>query len=140
MMVTLVESAARTSSSNSGALPISQLRFVKVANFFLDVTAAAKLVTDTLNVYIQSSIDGVIWDDFVSFTQVLGNGGAKQYIARWFRDLSPEAELAAPSDKALAAGVRQGPVPCGYWRVAWVIAGGVDKSFTFSISAEIFRK
>ena len=139
-MVTIVESAARTLSSNSGALPISQLRFVKVANFFLDVTVAAQLVTDTLNVYIQSSIDGIVWDDFVSFTQVLGNGGAKQYIARWFRDLSPEAELAAPSDKALAAGVRQGPVPCSYWRVAWVIAGGANKSFTFSVSAEIFRK
>jgi len=139
-MVTIVESAARTSSSNSGALPISQLDRIKAAIFFLDITAAAQLVTDTLNVYIQSSMDGIMWDDFVSFTQVLGNGGAKQYIARWFRDLSPEAELAAPSDKALAAGVRQGPVPCSYWRVAWVIAGGANKSFTFSISAEIFRK
>jgi len=139
-MVTIVESAARTSSSNSGALPISQLDRIKAAIFFLDITAAAQLVTDTLNVYIQSSMDGIVWDDFVSFTQVLGNGGAKQYIARWFRDLSPEAELAAPSDKALAAGVRQGPVPCSYWRVAWVIAGGANKSFTFSISAEIFRK
>ncbi len=139
-MVTIVESAARTSSSNSGALPISQLESIKAVIFFLDVTAAAQLVGDTLNVYIQSSMDGIVWDDFVSFTQVLGNGGAKQYIARWFRDLSPEAELAAPSDKALAAGVRQGPVPCSYWRVAWVIAGGANKSFTFSVSAEIFRK
>jgi len=140
MMVTLVESAARTSSSNSGALPISQLEFVKAAIFFLDVTAAAQLVTDTLNIYVQSSMDGIVWDDFVSFTQVLGNGGAKQYIARWFRDLSPEAELAAPSDKALTVGVRQGPVPCGYWRVAWVIAGGEDKSFTFSVSADLIRR
>jgi hypothetical protein len=139
-MITLVESAARASSSNSGALHISQLDSVKAAIFFLDVTAAAQLVGDTLNVYIQSSMDGQIWDDFVSFTQVLGNGGAKQYTARWFRDLSPEAELEAPSDKAMAAGIRQGHVPCGYWRVAWVIAGGENKSFTFSVSAELFRK
>jgi len=139
-MVTLVESAARTSSSNLDALPISQLESVKAAIFFLDVTSAAQLVGDTLNVYIQSSMDGTVWDDFVSFTQVLGNGGTKQFIARWVRDLSPEAELAAPSDKAMAAGVRQGPVPCGYWRVAWVIEGGENKSFTFSVSAELFRK
>lgn len=139
-MVTLVESAARSSSSNSGALPISQLESIKAAIFFLDITAAAQLVDDTLNVYIQSSMDGTIWDDFVSFTQILGNGGAKQYLARWFRDLSPEAELAAPSDKAMATGVRHGPIPCGHWRVAWVIAGGENKSFTFSVSSELFRK
>jgi len=139
-MITLAESAARASSSNSSALPISHLESVKAAVFLLDVTSAAQLVGDTLNVYIQSSMDGTVWDDFVSFTQVLGNGGTKQFIARWVRDLSPEAELAAPSDKAMAAGVRQGPVPCGYWRVAWVIEGGENKSFTFSVSAELFRK
>jgi hypothetical protein len=139
-MVTLVESAARSSSSNSGALSISQLEYVKAAIFFLDVTSAAQLVGDTLNVYIQSSLDGTVWDDFVSFTQALGNGGAKQYLARWVRDLSPETELAAPSDKAMAEGVRRGPVPCSYWRVAWVIEGGENKSFTFSVSAELFRK
>ena len=43
-------------------------------------------------------------------------------------------------DKQLEASVRQGPNLCSYWRVAWFIAGGVDRLFTFSVSADLIRR
>jgi hypothetical protein len=104
----------------------------------LDVTAAATDGGDTLDVWLQHSVDGTSWDDFVRFTQVTGNGGAVQIQARWVRDVAPDVEQGAHNGKAIAAGVTQGPV--GHqWRAAWTIAdAGTDNaSFTFSISANL---
>ncbi len=137
-MISLLPSAART-ASNVAALSIPNLRTVKAAVLLLDVTAAAQLVGDTLDVYLQGSVDGSAWNDILHFTQVLGNGGAKKFEARWFRDMAPETEQGAPQDKAMAAGVLQGPQATSNWRLAWVIAGGANKSFTFSVSADLIR-
>lgn len=140
MAVTLVSSAARTANGNSGVLPSTLLPDVSdidSATFFLDVLAAASAAADTLDVYIQSSPDdGTTWDDFVHFTQVLGNGGAKQFLARWLRNVTPEREQAAPQDAAMAAGVIQGPVD-PTWRVKWVVAAyaGVKQKETLTIGA-----
>lgn len=136
---TLVASAARTASGNSGAITPFANKFnsVQAVVFLLIVSAAATDAGDLLDVYIQHSPDdGTTWDDFAHFTQVLGNGGAKKFIATWNRDVTPESELKAPADAALAAGVLQGPVS-PTWRVKWVVvdAGTVNVSFTFSILA-----
>lgn len=138
MTLTLLASAART-SSNVAALSIPNLRAVKAAVLLLDVTAAAQLVGDTLDVYLQGSVDGSSWNDILHVTQVLGNGGAKKYEARWFRDMAPETELGALLDKAMTEGVLQGPQAVSNWRLAWVVAGGANKSFTFSVSADLIR-
>lgn len=137
MSLSLVASAARTSSNNSGALtPFGQkVGRLKAALFFLSVTAAATESSDTLDVYVQHSPDdGTTWDDFIHFTQVLGNGGAKKFIASWTRDVTPESELKAPADGSLAAGVLQGPIAPTI-RVKWVIvdSGTQNASFTFSL-------
>lgn len=98
---------------------------------------AATDATDTLDVYVQHSPDGgTTYDDFVHFTQVLGNGGAKKYIATWFRDMAPETEMKAPADASLAAGVLQGPIGSTL-RVKWVVvdSGNADQSFTFKVEA-----
>lgn len=109
-MQTLLASAART-ASGTASLTIAHIDRILAALFFLDVTVAATAAADTLDVYLQASPDGgTTWDDVVHFTQVLGNGGAKQFIATWQRNVTPEAELQAPQDVAMAAGVRQGPV------------------------------
>jgi len=138
-MPTLVASAARTASDNSGALTLGRKESASSAVFQLTVSAAATAASDTLDVYVQHSVDGgTTYDDFVHFTQVLGNGGAKKFIAHWQRDVIPTTALHAPADGALAAGVLQGPVG-STWRVKWVIVdgGGSDASFTFSVSASI---
>jgi hypothetical protein len=136
---TLVESAARTASGNSGALtPFRADRPPRAMVFQLIVSVAATESGDTLDVYVQSSPDdGTTWDDFVHFTQVLGNGGAKKFIATWHRDITPESEMKAPADATLAAGVLQGPISPTL-RVKWVVvdASTVNAIFTFSVMAQ----
>jgi hypothetical protein len=135
-MITLLESAARTASDVAAVSGINRLSSLKAAVFYLGVSAAATESGDTLDVYIQHSPDaGTTWDDFVHFTQVLGNGGAKQFIATWTRDIAPTSALKPPADASLTAGVQQGPVS-PLWRVKWVIvdASADNASFTFSVT------
>lgn len=135
-MLTLVASAARIASGNSGVLALANFALVKAALFILDVTVAATAAGDTLDVYIQHTVDGTNWDDFVHFTQVLGNGGAKRFQAQWLRDLAPTSAQRALVDAALAAGVAHGPVG-DQWRVKWVVATASAPSFTFSVGARL---
>jgi hypothetical protein len=144
-MITLVASAARGTSGDSGPLspaPIANPELIRGARFVLRVTAAATEATDTLDVYIQQSYDGTNFDDLVHFTQVLGNGGAKTFVGEWYRDVSPESELHAPQDAAIAVGVLQGGKIGFPLRVKWVIVdpGGGAASFTFSVTAEFDRR
>jgi len=133
----LLRAAARTASGTGAAVDTTN---VESAAIVLNVTAAATDVGDTLNVYVQSSADGgTTWDDFVSFTQLLGTGGAKMFVASWARAMAPETEHRAPADATLTqTSVLQGPVG-GKWRVKWVIvdAGTVNASFTFSVTASL---
>jgi hypothetical protein len=139
---TILESAARTVSGTAVVTQLANLERVTRAIIFLDVTVAATDAADTLDVYLQHSIDGTIYDDFVHFTQVLGNGSAKQFFAEWSATASPESELHAPQDAGIAAGVLQGPAGAT-WRLKWVIVdgapGSADQSFTFSVSLYAWR-
>jgi len=133
-MGTLLASAARTASGT--AVLTGDMTLLDAAAFLLDVTAAATEVDDTLDVYLQHSPDdGTNYDDFIHFTQILGNGGVKQIIAEWSGEQVVESEIHALADAALAAGVLQGP-KSGKWRLKWVIVnpGGGAASFTFSVS------
>lgn len=139
--VTLVASAARTAD---GTQDLPSASNVGAAVFFLDVSAAATDAGDTLNVRVQHSLDdGTTWDDFVSFTQVLGNGGAKKFIASWTESTTtPESEVRVPADGTLAAGgVLQGPVG-EKWRAKWAIvdAGTDNASFTFALTARLLAR
>jgi len=134
--LTLVASGAKTASGNSGSLtPFgSKVGKLKAAIFQLAVSAAATESGDLLDVYVQHSPDdGTTWDDFIHFTQVLGNGGAKKYIATWLRDVTPESEIKAPADAALAAGVLQGPI-APLLRVKWVIVDASTQNASFTLS------
>lgn len=132
-------SAARIASGT--ATVTGDMSRFESAVFLLIVSAAATDVGDTLDVYLQSSADGgTTWNDFVHFTQVLGNGGAKTFVAGWQGRVTAETELGAPADGALAAGVLQGPVG-DRWRVKWVIVdtAGANASFTFKVDASLQR-
>lgn len=141
-MLTLHASAARTASGDTGALgkPLHP-EVIKNASFILDVTVAATDVDDTLNVYVQSFKHG-LWEDLVHFTEVLGNGGTKKFIAEWARDDAVDAELGAVQDAALSAGVKQGGIMGDDLRIKYVIVdpGGGAASFTFSVSMESVRR
>jgi len=53
-------------------------------------------------------------------------------------DTAPVA-TSVPKDKTMSVGVLQGLQGITAWRMAWVIAGGSSKSFTFSVSADLIR-
>lgn len=52
------------------------------AVWVLNVTiAVASDVGDTLDVYVDTSVDGTVWVNVVHFAQILGNGTAKRFLA-----------------------------------------------------------
>jgi hypothetical protein len=135
----LLTSAARTASATGTETNLQNLfQGVRGALFTLNVTAAANLVGDTLDVYIQQKIKDN-WDDLIHFTQVLGNGGAKVEIASLNFNEDVTADFHNPADATMAAAtLRKGPIT-GILRAKYVIAGGAGKSFTFDIDVEILK-
>jgi hypothetical protein len=101
--------------------------------FILAVTAAATEVDDTLNVFIDWSIDGTTYYNGGHFTPVLGNGGVKSFYMVFDPTTPGTADIAVTTDAANST-VR--PSLFGaYVRARWVEvdAGGVASSFTFSV-------
>lgn len=126
----LLASAAKTETGTGDAV---LLEGFEVLEFQLDVTVAATEVGDTLDVYVQTTIDGTNWIDIVHFTQVVGNGGAKRYISKISASLAlTEFEVGT----ALGAAAVRHLVGAQY-RVRWAItdAGSDNASFTFSVKA-----
>lgn len=126
--VTLLASGAQTATS-TGTTPVFMPPAAAYA-FVLDVTAAATDTGDTLDVFVQTKI-GSSWYDVVHFTQVLGDGGAKEYVSK----VTAGAALTEyETGTALgAAAVRD---LCGdQWRARFAItdAGTDNASFTFSV-------
>ena len=97
-----------------------------VGTFELDVTAAATLAGDTLDVFVQVQIESN-FVDVIHFTQVLGNGGVKRFIGKI---IIPEPQAIFETSAVLAADtVRH--ILGKQWRARWDIVG--TGSFTFSI-------
>ena len=103
----------------------------------LDVTATAAASGDTLDVWIQTTIDGNTvatpnWVDIVHFTQLLGTTGAKRYFAKTCAGLTIAMFENAT---ALAAGSIRDVLGDAY-RARWsIVDGGAHgQSFTFSVS------
>jgi hypothetical protein len=135
---TVTASGVSTSTGGYGRISATDVMW---AEFLLNVTAAATAAGDTLDVYIQAtSDDGTTWDDFVHFSQILGNGGAKKELFRWQGMIAPTTDHAAPADASLAvATIKQGPHGT-VWRVKWVVASASAPSFTFSVTGSGHEK
>ncbi len=103
----------------------------------LDVTAAATDVGDTLDVYVDMSIDnGTKWVNIIHFTQVLGNGGVKTFLSVIKNDNPGASAVFATTSDAAAGATRQ----IGFgnklrYRAVSVDAGTQNVSFTFSLKA-----
>lgn len=130
-----------------GPAECGALRSAKEIVFLLDVTAAATAAGDTLNVKVQFGLPGatsIVPHDFVSFNQVLGNGGAKQFIARWVSNpgYSPDAinnsATLVPSVALSASVIQQGPITdLIRYTIAITDATTDDASFTLSLKAYV---
>jgi hypothetical protein len=118
---TTVLASQTTSTTNTGTAAV-KLPYPPVAlAFVLDVSAAATDAVDSLDVYVQTKLDGVNWVDMIHFTQVVGNGGAKRFIAK------VSASLAAGNVRHLLG---------DEYRVRWDITDAdFNCSFTFSVTA-----
>lgn len=137
--VELLASAARTETGNGSAVEAASLterhvrRPYKGMAFVLDVTAAATEVGDTLDVFVQTKVDGENWVDVLAFTQVVGNGGAVRHVGKIIRDV---AQAMFEDSAALSAGSVRNLLG-NEWRVRWAItdAGSDNASWTFSVKA-----
>lgn len=127
----LVASGAQTATS-TGTTPVRNAGGYAAMLFVLDVTAAATDVGDTLDVFVQTMLPNGSWVDVVAFTQVLGNGGAKRYVAKVDATL---AQAMFESSATLSAGSVRNILGNDY-RARWAItdAGTDNASFTFSIT------
>jgi hypothetical protein len=133
----VLQASGAQTASGTGSV-VTGLGGYRMMTVMLDVTVAGSVAGDLLNVYVQYSPDaGTTWDDLISFTQVLGNGGAKQFLAHVNADLGTPPAMAAPKDATLAAGTANSAVDFGdRLRVKWVIVnGGGTHSFTFAVKA-----
>ena len=109
--------------------------FVRGLICILDVTAAATDIIDTLDVSVQTLIDGTNWTQICHFTQVLGNGGAKRHIGVIN---SHVVQAMWESSAALAAGsVRH--VMGNQLRVEYVtVDADANSAFTFTVKVMPF--
>ena len=103
------------------------------ADVQINVTAAATLVGDTLDVFVDTSYDGgATWVNLGHCTQVLGNGGVKRFILTLGPAVGGATSVQDASVDAAVGTTRQ--IGLGdRLRYRGVVVG--TGSFTFGISA-----
>jgi len=131
--IILAALAARTVGANGTGVFIGgeRQRFVVVNAITVSATAAG----DTLDVYVDFSLDDVTYYNAVHFTQQAGNGAARTEFAV-LDAANPGTAVVNITSDAAAAAVR--PALFGpYLRARWALvdAGGGDTSHTFSVLA-----
>ncbi len=131
--ITLKASGAvgATAGTNGTAVYVGGERVVYY--FYLDVTALATDATDTLDVYIDWSIDNSKWYNGAHFPQILGNGSAASHQAMFGPIASAATTTAVTAD--VAVGVVRPEMTAPYVRCRYVIVdpGAGAASFTFSV-------
>ena len=128
--VTIQASAEATETAGANGSTVYLPGMINGLVFELDVTAAATVAADTLDVFIQTQLDGTNWVDVSHFTQVLGDGGAKRYYTKIASDTAlTEFENGAALG---AAAVRN--LLGDTWRARWVVVNDTDPAFTFSVT------
>ncbi len=132
--ITLAASAARTASANGTGVFVGgeRKRFIVVNA----ITASATAAGDTLDVYVDFSLDNTTWYNAVHFTQQAGNGAARTEYAV-LDPTTPGISVINVTTDAAAAAVR--PALFGpYIRARWALVDGggdANTSHTFSVIA-----
>ena len=125
----IVLSAPAPHTSTFETDPVSGFRRCRRIKLTLDVTAAATLVGDTLDVIVD--VDGI---GAVHFDQILGNGGVQKRVAFLEPGLPATADVDVTADPA--AGVVRPYLWGDELNVRATIAGSGGESFTFGVTAE----
>lgn len=135
-LLTLRASAAATAVAGATGTVVSGIGHYRRWIILLNITASAHENGDTLDVYIDVSLDGTTWINAVRFATQAGDGAAKKEFAI----LDPAAPgaviITATSD--CASGVTRPAAWGDYMRARWTVteAGAdADASHTFSVIA-----
>ena len=133
-VVTLQTASAIGASATASAVkydkPFSE------ALIMLDVTVAASTVADTLNVHIDVSPDGgTTWLNVGTFTEVLGNGGAKKYVMALNMDNPGATAVFDVSSDAAAGATRQIGITDRVRSRAVIVDDSASAAFTFTVKA-----
>lgn len=132
--VVLAASSTQTTGTNATFTAVTGLGKYRQLQAALVVTAAATAAGDTLDVYIDTSPDGgTTLFNVVHFTQVLGNGGVKKFVATLDPGSPGTAVIAVGADAA--AGVVRPSMFCDWMQVRYTIVNGSAPSFTFAVLA-----
>lgn len=139
--VVLRASSALAAAGTVNESAVTGLGAYRQAQILLDVTAAASAAGDTLDVYIDTSMDGgIVWNNVVHFTQVLGNGGAKQFWAVIDPGGAPAATVTAIVTDAAAGVVRPSMLGDQLRVRSTLVDGGAHgQTFTYSVKALLKR-
>jgi hypothetical protein len=116
----------------------SHQEIISAALFILNVTAAAAAAGDTLDVWVQHSWDdGTTFDDFLHFTQVLGNGSTLKHLCAWTMQSTAPAAMHKAVTKTLTAAASPLLGPIGpIWRAQYTTATAGTANFTWSVSVQ----
>lgn len=125
----LLASATKTSTANGAAKRLPDGIWAAIA-FTLDVTAAATVAGDTLDVVIETTHDGTNYTEVAHFSQVLGTATTVREVAKI---VASATQAVFDPTAALGAGAVRHVIG-DQWRVKWTIAGP-SPSFTFSVQA-----
>ena len=131
--ITLAASAARTAGANGSWVYFGGERTRYV--FLCDITASATAAGDTLDVYIDASLDGTnSVGNAIHFTQQAGDAAAAKMFAV-LDATNPGTSVVAVTSDAASGAVRPGLFG-PYFRARWAIVdgGGGDTSHTFSVT------
>lgn len=134
-VVLLASTTTAAGAVNTTGTAVSGLGEWKALILQLDVTAAATATADTLDVTVQTTIDGTNWIDIYHFTQILGDGGVKRYFGKLVWDASM-----SEFENGTALGAAAGRAIVGdQYRVKYVQADATTQnaSFTFSVRANV---
>ena len=131
--VTLMASAVKTVTGTSTAVRMPGM--VNAFVFTMDLTNAATEVDDTLDVAVQTKVDGTNWVDVAHFTRILGNGDNTQRYGMKVTAGGSQAIYTATT--ALAAGNAVRNLIGDEWRVRWTIVdnGADNATFTLRVTA-----
>lgn len=128
----ILHASAIETDTNAGTLVFDLPRVDKDWIFDFDVTAAATEVGDILEMFIETRI-ATKWIEIVHFVNVLGNGGAKRFVAKINAGI---AESIFEPGTTLAAGSVRNIIGRSL-RARWDItdAGADNASWTFELIA-----
>ncbi|MDO8704764.1 MAG: hypothetical protein Q7J84_07445 [Sulfuricaulis sp.] len=130
--ITLATSAARTASANGTA--VTGLGWRNRYIILFDLTVADTDAGDTLDVYVDVSLDGTTWLNAAHFTQIIGTDAASKRYAVLDPSAPGAAEILVTADAA--AGAVRPSLFGAQMRARWAIvdAGTDDASFTFAVT------